>query len=177
MMTREEAEAIYHAGPEAVVRVLLEMDVRLDASQQRVRQLEERLAKDSHNSSKPPSSDGLSKPKPKSLRSPSGRPTGGQPGHSGRTLRMVEKPDCTVFHPVNQCAGCGCSLTGQPPDRVERRQVFASARAETGGHRAPGRNQNLRLRMRQPRRVSTRGHGSRAIWPSSQERGRLCRLS
>src|ERR1039458_3076087 len=109
MMTREEAEAIYHAGPEAVVRVLLEMDVRLDASQQRVRQLEERLAKDSHNSSKPPSSDGLSKPKPKSLRARSGRPTGGQPGHSGQTLRMVEKPDCTVSHPVNQCAGCGRS--------------------------------------------------------------------
>ena len=101
-MTREEALAIYHAGPETVVRVLLEMDarihalerqvqdltVRLDASEQRVRHLEERLAKDSHNSSKPPSSDGLSKPKPKSLRARSGRPTGGQPGHSGQTLRM-----------------------------------------------------------------------------------------
>jgi transposase len=37
---------------------------------------------------------------------------------------MVEKPDSVVSHPVNQCAGCGCSLTEQPPDRVERRQVF-----------------------------------------------------
>lgn len=138
MMTREEALAIYHAGPEAVVRVLLEMDVRIhdlerqvqdltvrfEASEQRVRHLEERLAKDSHNSSKPPSSDGLSKPKPKSLRSSSGRPTGGQPGHPGRTLRMVEKPDRTVSHPVRRCAGCGSLLTEQPPDRVERRQVF-----------------------------------------------------
>lgn len=138
MMTPEEALAIYHAGAETVVRVLLEMDarihalerqvqdlmVRLDASEQRVQYLEERLAKDSHNSSKPPSSDGLHKPKPKSLRSPSGRPTGGQPGHSGQTLRMVEKPDHTVSHPVNQCKGCGSSLTEQQPDRVERRQVF-----------------------------------------------------
>ena len=77
MMTREQAQAIYRAGEETVVRVLLEMDarlqdavhanqglerqvqdltVRLDASEQRVRHLEERLAKDSHNSSKPPSS-------------------------------------------------------------------------------------------------------------------------
>ena len=124
MMTPEEALAIYHSGPETVMRVLLEMDTRLAASQKRVLHLEERLAKDSHNSSKPPSSDGLSKPKPKSLRSPSGRPTGGQPGHAGRTLRMVEKPDAVVSHPVNQCAGCGRSLTGQPPDRVECRQVF-----------------------------------------------------
>lgn len=98
--------------------------VRLDASEQRVRHREERLAKDSPNSSKPPSSDGLSKPKPQSWRSPSGRPTGGQPGHAGQTLRMVEKPDCTVSHPVKRCAGCGSSLTEQPPDRVERRQVF-----------------------------------------------------
>ena len=79
MMTRQEAEAIYDAGKETVVRVLLDMDrrihalerqareltVRLDASEQRVRQLEEQVAKDSHNSHKPPSSDGLAKPKPK----------------------------------------------------------------------------------------------------------------
>ena len=89
MMTPEEALAIYQAGPETVVRVLLEMDARLAAGEKRVRHLEERLAKDSHNSSKPPSSDGLNKPKPKSLRTRgalwAGRPTGGQPGYAGRT--------------------------------------------------------------------------------------------
>ena len=37
---------------------------------------------------------------------------------------MVEKPDHTVSHPVNQCAGCRSSLTGRPLDRVERRQFF-----------------------------------------------------
>jgi transposase len=124
MMTPEEALAIYRAGPENTVRVLLEMDAHITAIEQRVQHLEERVAKDSHNSSKPPSSDGLSKPKPKSLRKRSGRPTGGQPGHAGRTLRMVEKPDFIVSHPVNQCADCGSSLTGQQPDRIERRQVF-----------------------------------------------------
>ena len=138
MMTREEAEAIYDAGKETVVRVLLDMDrrihalerqvhdlsLRLDASERRVRQLEEQVAKDSHNSSKPPSSDGLAKPKPKSLRAPSTRPTGGQHGHPGQTLRMVNTPDRTVPHPMERCAGCGRSLAGQAPDRVERRQVF-----------------------------------------------------
>ena len=137
-MTREEALAIYQAGQANAVGVLLEMDAtihaldrqvrdlitRLAASEQRARHLEERLAKDSHNSSKPPSSDGLNKPKPKSLRTRSGRPTGGQPGHAGQTLRMVEKPDSVVSHPVDKCAECGSSLTEQAPDRVERRQVF-----------------------------------------------------
>jgi transposase len=137
-MRREQAQAIYRAGEQTVVRVLLEMDarihalerqvqdltVRLEGSERRVRQLEEQVAKDSHNSSKPPSSDGLSKPKPKSLRPPSKRPTGGQPGHAGYTLRMVERPDRTVRHPVERCVGCGRSLANQAPQRIERRQVF-----------------------------------------------------
>ena len=138
MMTREDAQAIYRAGEDTVVRVLLEMDARihalerqvqdltsrLDASEQRVRHLEEQIAKNSRNSSKPPSSDGLSKPKPRSLRPSSTRPTGGQPGHAGSTLRMVEKPDHKVRHAVERCKNCGCSLTEQAPERIERRQVF-----------------------------------------------------
>ena len=137
-MTREEAQAIYRSGEETVVRVLLEMNrrihvlegqvqdltVRLDRGERRVRQLEAQAAKDSHNSSKPPSADGLAKPKPKSLRPPSEHPTGGQPGHPGQTLRRVEQPDRTVRHPVEHCAGCGRSLADQSPDRIERRQIF-----------------------------------------------------
>lgn len=130
MMTREDAQAIYRAGEETVVRVLLDMDRRIHALEHRVEELQaqvqtlqEQVAKDSHNSHKPPSSDGLAKPKPKSLRPKSDRPTGGQPGHPGHTLRMVEKPDRTVPHRVERCSGCGRSLAGQKPDRVERRQV------------------------------------------------------
>ena len=131
MMTREDAQAIYRAGEETVVRVLLDMDRRIHALEHRVEELQaqvqtlqEQVAKDSHNSHKPPSSDGLAKPKPKSLRPKSERPTGGQPGHPGNTLRMVEKPDRTVRHAVERCKACGRSLAGQEPDRVERRQVF-----------------------------------------------------
>jgi len=145
MLTREEAQAFYRAGEETVVRVLCELSREMDqlkadftvlkaenvalraecqVLRDEVKSLKEQVAKDSHNSSKPPSSDGLAKPKPKSLRSPSGRPTGGQPGHPGQTLRMVEKPDHTVRHAVEGCKGCGRSLAKQVPDRVDRRQVF-----------------------------------------------------
>jgi transposase len=137
MLTREEALAIYHAGPEAVVRVLLEMDarihaleqqvsvlaVRLDASEQRVKHLESQLAKNSRNSSKPPSTDGFQKPAPKSLREKSERPSGGQPGHAGQTLAMAEKPDHVERHPVERCACCGLSLAHLLPEGVEKRQV------------------------------------------------------
>jgi len=90
MLTREDALAIYHAGPETVVRVLLEMDARIHALEQRVedfqaqvRQLQDQLAKNSRNSSKPPSTDGFQKPAPKSLREKSRRPL----GRSARTCR------------------------------------------------------------------------------------------
>src|SRR4051812_49511474 len=83
------------------------------------------LAASSRNSSKPPSSDGLDKPVPKSLRGRSGRKPGGQPGHEGRTLRQVERPDEVVVHEPGACAGCGAELpTAQRPAAVARRQGF-----------------------------------------------------
>src|SRR5215212_7989393 len=64
----------------------------------RVAELEARLARNSSNSSKPPSSDGLAKPEPKSLRRRTGRRPGGQAGHQGRALRQVADPDEVVRH-------------------------------------------------------------------------------
>lgn len=69
----------------------------------RVQELEARLAKDSHNSGKPPSGDGLGR-KTKSLRKKSGRKPGGQIGHRGETLRLVATPDawCRMSQTVHE---------------------------------------------------------------------------
>ncbi len=89
---------------------------------QRVQELEARLAKDSHNSGKPPSSDGLAR-KTRSLRTKSGKKPGGQLGHRGETLRLVHLPDEVVEHRPVVCAGCQVPLEGAPVVVRERRQV------------------------------------------------------
>ena len=106
MMTRQEAEAIYDAGKETVVSVLLKMDAQIDELEARIIKLENQIAKNSRNSSKPPSTDGFNKPSPKSLRKKSKRKCGGQPGHKGHTLKMVEKPDRTEVHEIKECECC-----------------------------------------------------------------------
>src|SRR5215210_3473706 len=96
--------------------------------QQKVQELEGRLSENSRNSHKPPGSEGMNKPPaPKSLRSKSGRKAGGQPGHSGRTLKQVEKPDRTIIHRLRKCscgACSGVSLAREPAIGYEKRQVF-----------------------------------------------------
>lgn len=91
----------------------------------RVKQLEDRLVKDSHNSSYPPSSDSFHKTKhTRSVRMKSGKKPGGQPGHTGQTLRMVDKPDIEIPLIAKQCDHCGCSLEDAETIGIERRQVL-----------------------------------------------------
>ncbi|MBF6607058.1 MAG: IS66 family transposase [Chloroflexi bacterium] len=80
------------------------------------------MAKDSHNSSKPPSSDGL-KRKAKSLRVKSGKKAGGQLGHRGETLHLVAPPDGVVEHRPASCPQCQTSLADAEVVLRERRQV------------------------------------------------------
>ena len=90
-------------------------------------ELEAQLARNSRNSGKPPSSDGLAKPAPQNLRPKTDRLPGGQPGHVGRTLQPVPKPHRVVTHRLERCpcGQCrGVSLRRQPVERWERRQVF-----------------------------------------------------
>ena len=104
---------------------LKQLTVMMQALSARVCELEGQLRKDSHNSSKPPSSDGLAK-KPQSLRQSSGRKAGGQVGHAGTTLKRVATPDVIVQYPLPEhCARCGTRL-GTPAAVMfeERRQVF-----------------------------------------------------
>src|SRR6516162_4005896 len=88
----------------------------------RVQELEGRLAKDSHNSSKPPSSDGLRR-KPKSLREKSGKQRGGQPGHAGHRVSLVATPDLVETYRPSRCGVCQHELPSDAPAWVERRQV------------------------------------------------------
>ena len=125
VLTEEQASALYDAGREAVVAVLVDFARRIQA-------LEEQLAKNSSNSSKPPSSDGLKKPplrpmnavNAQSLRKKSGNKPGGQKGHPGSTLEAVETPDEIVVHTPDTCQHCCGSLDKGVTTAVSRRQVF-----------------------------------------------------
>ena len=137
VITREEALAIYHSGPEAVVKVICELSAqvvklteKISMLEERIKILEEEKAKNSRNSSKPPSSDGFMRPHPQSMRKPSGRKPGGQPGHEGATLIIVENPDQLQWHPVQKHCECGCRLEDEPLIGYERRQVFDLPKVE-----------------------------------------------
>lgn len=97
---------------------------QVDSLTAEVNTLKGKLSKNSNNSSKPPSSDGYAKPAPKSLRKKSGKSSGGQPGHKGHTLRMVDKPDFIVEHKVTACTHCCADLSQVPVADIECRQVF-----------------------------------------------------
>jgi transposase len=125
-LSREEFQSIYDAGPDAVYalieRLWTQQAQGIEVLEARVKALEDRLSKDSHTSSKPPSSDPPAK-QPRSLRSKSGRKPGGQPGHEGKTLPLVETPDEVVLHPLTECPHCQGGLETVPVVTVERRQV------------------------------------------------------
>ena len=108
------------------LQVQIETLKELVASQaSRIAELERQLGKNSTNSGKPPSSDGLKKPpRTQSLREPSGKKSGGQKGHPGRTLCQVENPDATIDHFPEICAGCGGTLNEADATDFSVRQVF-----------------------------------------------------
>jgi transposase len=137
--------AAYRQGSDAVVELVVKLVAQLEALSTRVVALEAenaalrlenatlradnaalraRLGTSSRNSSKPPSSDGPGvKPHPKSQRTQSGRKPGGQPGHVGHTLHLVDDPDEIEVHAPAHCKACGQSLEHIPAVRRERRQV------------------------------------------------------
>ena len=90
--------------------------------EERIKELTEQKAKDSHNSSKPPSTDGLKK-KTKSLRKKSNRKTGGQLGHKGTNLLMVSDPEHIEKIELCECKSCGRKFLGTEK-RLDKRQVI-----------------------------------------------------
>src|SRR4051812_24484907 len=93
--------------------------------EEEVQKLNGRLAQNSQNSHRPPSSDPPDKPRPKSLRRKSGRKPGGQPGHPGRTLEKVKDPDHTEIHRLCICPSCRSrAVEAELAIDYEARQVF-----------------------------------------------------
>jgi len=132
-VTREQVVAALAGGPDAVLALVARAvaDAVAEALAplvERVRALEAERAKDSHNSSKPPSADATRTGRaPRSLRGKTGQRPGGQPGHPGRTLALRATPDALVTHAPVACARCGHAFAPEAPAALvaaERRQVF-----------------------------------------------------
>ena len=109
---------------EVLAALVVSLRRELAEARERIAELEARLRQNPRNSSQPPSSEGLAKPAPRSLRKKSGRRPGGQDGHKGMTLAQVARPDREIRHEPACCGRCGAGLAGRPVTAVERRQVF-----------------------------------------------------
>ena len=129
MITPEQALAIYHAGPEAVVKVIGDLSRQVDLRQQRVQALERqvaRLSKNSTNSSKPPSSD-ITRPKPPQ-RKQGKRRIGAQPGHPRHERPAFPEADIQSFHDyrLDACPECGnaeVTFLDQPPRVLQQMEI------------------------------------------------------
>ena len=127
-LTREQLRQL---DKETLIDLLLAALARIDELEQqvakqneRIQKLEDQLAKNSRNSGKPPSSDGLKKPKTRSLRRQSGKTQGGQKGHQGETLKMVSNPHHQEVCPLTACPHCAHDLRQVDAIDYERRQLF-----------------------------------------------------
>ena len=123
---------------EALISIILTLQQTVKEQAAVIQSLQDQLAKSSRNSGRPPSSDGLKKPRTRSLRKKTGRRSGGQKGHKGHTLKRVAQPDHICIHQVSACPHCAADLQSVEPCRQERRQVFdvPPVRVEVTEHQA-----------------------------------------
>ncbi|KIU73156.1 transposase [Bacillus thuringiensis Sbt003] len=118
MIDRKIILDAYKKGPEAVISLFEETFSKLE---KRIQELEHASKKNSTNSHKPPSTDGLRKPITKSLRKSSQRSTGGQLGHKGHTLHLNTTPNHTITYSLTHCH---TSLHHEPVTGYRIRQVY-----------------------------------------------------
>ena len=104
----------WNATPMAVRQLVLTLLGTVAHLQQRVAELEERVNQNSHNSSKPPSSDPPNAP-PRPSRPASSRKVGGQPGHAGHTrpLKPLSQVQTVIDLRPTTCGECGALLLGE----------------------------------------------------------------
>ena len=133
MPSLPDLRELSHAQKDELIGLLW---AQLLKHENRIGQLEASLKLSSRNSSKPPSSDGLAKPAPKSLREKGQRPVGGQKGHEGNTLRQSAQVDQIVTHQsASTCPACQSEWSAH--EVIDRRQVFELPvlRAQVTEHR------------------------------------------
>lgn len=105
---------------------VMQAEEQLQQKDQIIAQLKERLNKNSSNSSKPPTSDGLKRSAiiESQLKTRTKKKQGGQKGHPGNTLKQVENPDVIITHQADCCQNCGTDISGQPVEHTIKRQVL-----------------------------------------------------
>jgi transposase len=119
------SEQLAELDKAALIAIIIELRRQIAEQAALIQELRDQLAKNSQNSGKPPSSDGLKKkPRTRSLRQKGKRQSGGQPGHEGHTLKQVEQPDHIERHEVNTCPHCKTDLREVNVCGIEKRQVF-----------------------------------------------------
>ena len=135
MPTHEEIKIAYQEGEASVIALFDQVNTQvmllaeaLEKQTAAIEELRARLAKDSSNSGKPPSSDGYSKEntekRTESQRKKGQKPIGGQLNHQGETLKLSAHPDQQEIHPVQHCEYCGYNLEDEVVVGYEERQVF-----------------------------------------------------
>src|SRR5260221_232067 len=102
--------------------VIQHHEEQMSSLSEKLKALRDQLAKDSHNSHLPPSSDRFVR-KPKSLRQKSEKRSGGQPGHRGSSLQFSSTPDELIELHVEECEACQQDLHAVAACGRERRQV------------------------------------------------------
>jgi transposase/regulator of replication initiation timing len=100
-----------------------ELKIEIKELKIELKELKDRLAKNSGNSSKPPSQDGYKSPAKRSMRAPTGKRPGGQKGHPGQGGKLKSDPDEIIKYSVDQCPDCHQSLKEQPVDELIRKQI------------------------------------------------------
>ena len=179
---RAEAEAIYDAGREAVVEVLLAMDRRIAQLEARVEELERRLGRNSRNSSLPPSQDPPGAPPRRRGKDRSGRPPGGQSGHEGHGRELL--PAWAVDELVDHWpASCGCGHVFAEAERVACREP-ARHQVEELPQIAVRVTEHRCQRVRCPgcgvgahRRAARRGRRAARSGRACRRRSRRCRCA
>ena len=107
---------------EELYAYIAKLQATISELQELLKVFQGQINKDSHNSSKPPSTDGYKKVT--KTRKKTDKSQGGQKGHAGHTLELVDKPDYTLTYLACQCEKCSASLENVQVDSFERRQVF-----------------------------------------------------